>query len=236
MSIVEEEVDEGSVQAPPSSKTESSVGQPCGDPDKSTENETPMKEHGEQREAEESSETPSEGNAGSEGRQTETENRSEGERGELDDTARPTEPPPDVEKSQEETTATGLSGEAESEVTGEDDKTTVGGEVCGGEEREREGEGGGTEVGGEEEEKKGEGEEREVGGKESGTEEKESKKVEPIKLLLSIPFHHIKFKRGRGLSPCELTIIIAIVEGFHWLNVKFACLRLVVFRIAGCIM
>ena len=207
MSIDEEEVTEGSVQAPPSSETEPSVGQPCGDPDKSTENETLMREDSEQCEAEQSSETPSEANAGSEDRQAETGNCSEGERGELDNTAKPTEPP-DVEKSHEEKTATGLGGEAESKVTGEDDKPAVGGEVRGGEEREGEGEGG-TEVGGEEGEKKGEGEgeERELRGKEGGTEEKESKKGEPIKLLLSIPFHHIKFKRGRGLSPCELTIL-----------------------------
>lgn len=33
--------------------------------------------------------------------------------------------------------------------------------------------------------------------------EEEVKDKTPTKLLMSIPFHHIKYKRGRGISPCE---------------------------------
>ena len=106
----------------------------------------------------------------------------------------------------------GGEGGGESEVGEGEERQGEGEEVKkgGGEEGEKEGEGGG-----------GEGESK---GKESKTEEKE-KEVEPIKLLLSIPFHHIKFKRGRGLSPREpVLIIIHQLPDSHWSKVSvFTC-------------
>ena len=220
MYVGEEPVSDGTVEEPPSSKTEPLVTQLSSDTEESP-------EHGEsEQHLAEGSETSQEIDTGSKNghlaeksqeidtgsaeRPTET-GESDGE-GEGEKTTTTTELS-NVEKSEEGTTsASGLANEVESAaaVSGEDGQTVAVG--VGEEERVKEGEGV-EEVGGQEVEEGGRGgEEGEMGGKGSEAEEKESKEssttegekeVEPLKLLLSIPFQHIKFKRGRGLSPCK---------------------------------
>ena len=200
LSSTAEEEDTGDlVQVLPSAGTEEPASESSGDPEKSNE-----REEGGGRDKEQAETPPGSPESG--------ERPGESERGATEAESAPTEievtEAEDKQSRGETAAADGLTSEA---VSGDEGKAATADEVFLGERGEKaEQEEGGdpNRVGGGDKE---EGNEREWSGKECRPEEKQSKEVEPVKLLLSIPFQHIKFKRGRGLSPCEPPYILCVV-------------------------